>query len=147
LSARSAKPYILVAFLHLFLVCIKHNVSKLYLAEISKPEKGTFILVESLIHEKNTSRIVNVILPDATRDKFKLGRGHEADIRITDISVSRFHATLICKREGYYIEDNKSKFGTLAYVQKIEMNPSLARAVQVGRTSIGLMVKSLEVEQ
>ena len=48
-------------------------------------------------------------------DKIRLGRGHDADVRIHDISVSRTHAFI--KKEAQtnrlYIEDNKSKFGTL----------------------------------
>lgn len=43
----------------------------------------------------------------------KLGRGHECEIRITDISVSRNHASIRQNPDGFYIFDNKSKFGTL----------------------------------
>lgn len=43
----------------------------------------------------------------------KLGRGHECEIRITDISVSRNHALIKQNLDGFYIYDNKSKFGTL----------------------------------
>lgn len=43
----------------------------------------------------------------------KLGRGHECEIRITDISVSRNHAKIKMGMDGFYIYDNKSKFGTL----------------------------------
>lgn len=50
--------------------------------------------------------------------EIKLGRGHDADVRITDISVSRFHAIFKKSPKGYfYIEDNNSKFGTLALVR------------------------------
>ena len=43
----------------------------------------------------------------------KLGRGHECEVRITDISVSRNHALIRNNMDGFYIYDNKSKFGTL----------------------------------
>jgi pSer/pThr/pTyr-binding forkhead associated (FHA) protein len=47
-----------------------------------------------------------------------LGRGHDADVRVTDISVSRFHALIRKSQKGYFIlEDNHSKFGTLALVR------------------------------
>ncbi len=49
----------------------------------------------------------------------KVGRGHDADIRVTDISVSRFHAKLNRYSNGdYYLEDNHSKFGTLVLIRK-----------------------------
>jgi len=46
---------------------------------------------------------------------FKLGRGHESDVRVSDISVSRCHAILKYdpSDHSYYLEDNLSKFGTL----------------------------------
>ena len=48
-------------------------------------------------------------------DEVKVGRGHDTDMRVTDISVSRLHALIKKSVKGdYYIEDNHSKFGTLA---------------------------------
>lgn len=42
-----------------------------------------------------------------------IGRGHDCDIKIQDISVSRHHAVISFKNNKFYIEDHKSKFGTL----------------------------------
>jgi len=42
-----------------------------------------------------------------------LGRGHDCDIKIQDISVSRHHAVIGFKDGRFFIEDRKSKFGTL----------------------------------
>ena len=51
------------------------------------------------------------------RNFIRVGRGHDADIRVTDISVSRFHALINRNEEGeYFVEDNKSKFGTLMQI-------------------------------
>lgn len=67
--------------------------------------------------EKNSSRIVHVIKPEADgQTEFKIGRGHESDLRVSDISVSRCHAMLKYDTNDthrYYLEDNLSKFGTL----------------------------------
>jgi pSer/pThr/pTyr-binding forkhead associated (FHA) protein len=53
------------------------------------------------------------------RQFIRVGRGHDADIRVTDISVSRFHAKINRSDDGqFYVEDNKSKFGTLIQVRK-----------------------------
>ncbi len=47
-----------------------------------------------------------------------IGRGHDAHVRVTDISVSRLHATLVKSAQGYYfLTDNDSKFGTLSLVK------------------------------
>lgn len=63
------------------------------LVEYDKPD-GDFLALESLNQEKNTSRIIHIIRPSAQKDSFKFGRGHESDLRINDISVSRCHAII-----------------------------------------------------
>ena len=62
--------------------------------DIPIPEVDNLLVLESLHLDKNSSRAIHVILPDESMHNFKLGRGHEADIRINDISVSRVHATI-----------------------------------------------------
>jgi pSer/pThr/pTyr-binding forkhead associated (FHA) protein len=76
---------------------------------------ANYIVFESV--SSNTSKVIHVVDFTLT-DEIKLGRGHDADIRVTDISVSRFHALLKKTTKGYiYLEDNHSKFGTLALVR------------------------------
>jgi pSer/pThr/pTyr-binding forkhead associated (FHA) protein len=57
--------------------------------------------------------------------KLYIGRGHDAHVRVTDISVSRIHAMVIRSTQGYYfLTDNESKFGTLALVKTpMEIKP------------------------
>lgn len=54
-----------------------------------------------------------MLITNLNNNGIKLGRGHECQIRITDISVSRSHALIKSNMDGFYIYDNKSKFGTL----------------------------------
>ena len=55
----------------------------------------------------------------------KIGRGHDTDVRISDISVSRFHATLSIYNNQLYIEDHKSKFGTVVQMKRpVALDPS-----------------------
>jgi pSer/pThr/pTyr-binding forkhead associated (FHA) protein len=75
------------------------------------------MVLESLNQEKNTSRIIHIIRPTSEKSFFKLGRGHESDLRINDISVSRFHAKIKFENNKFMLEDNKSKFGTLVLVK------------------------------
>jgi hypothetical protein len=63
------------------------------LVDYDRPE-GDYLVLESLNQEKNTSRIIHIIRPNEKKDSFKLGRGHESDLRINDISVSRCHAII-----------------------------------------------------
>lgn len=99
----------------------------------------------------------------------RLGRGHESDIRLSDISVSRLHSILrfqppmAVKRataatgsmvgstgcvgpptQGrFIIEDNRSKFGTLLELRRpFRLEPNTpAISIQVGRTVLTLLIK------
>jgi pSer/pThr/pTyr-binding forkhead associated (FHA) protein len=68
--------------------------------------------------DKNTSRMIHLLTVSELKKDFKLGRGHESEVRINDISVSRLHALLKYQDDGFYIEDNHSKFGTIVLVNE-----------------------------
>jgi len=50
-------------------------------------------------------------------NQFKIGRGHDNDIRISDISVSRY-ASIKKEKDNFILYDNNSKFGTLACLKR-----------------------------
>lgn len=86
-------------------------------------------------------RIIHVI--DMKLKSFvKVGRGHDADIRVTDISVSRFHAKLNRGSDGdFYLEDNHSKFGTLVLIRKpYQLERNKTNYIQMGRSLLQLRV-------
>lgn len=72
----------------------------------------------------------------------KVGRAPMADIRITDISVSRLHSNLFLCRDGTLcVVDNFSKFGTMKLIREplevsSEMNAPVY--VQVGRVALSI---------
>ena len=92
----------------------RSNGRKYRLVDVDVPEEKNFIWLESLTFEKNSSRMVHLVMPNEEKNCFKLGRGHESDVRVSDISVSRTHAILKYESDHqFYLEDNLSKFGTL----------------------------------
>lgn len=110
--------------------------------DIIKPDDRSYIILESLTLEKNSSRMVHVLSVDESKDTFRLGRGHESDVRVNDISVSRCHAILKYKDHSFFVEDNLSKFGTLVLVKdKIEIEQNFTKAVQIGRSVISFTAK------
>ena len=122
---------------------IKTNGYKYKLVEYEE-QTGDYMVLESLNQEKNTSRIIHIIRPSPQKDVFKLGRGHESDLRINDISVSRCHAKIKLEKGKFMLEDNQSKFGTLVLIkQRTPLLPGFNKAVQVGRTVINFSVKSI----
>jgi len=96
------------------------------------PQDKNYLLLESLTFEKNSSRMVHLIMPDSDKLIYKLGRGHESDVRVSDISVSRCHALVKFNESTgrFYLEDNLSKFGTLVLAKgSIELEPEMTKAV------------------
>ena len=69
-------------------------------------------------------------------------------MRINDISVRRCHAIIKCKTDGFYIEDNTSKFGTIILLKdKLRLKASHTMAVQVGRTVISFTIRYVQSEK
>lgn len=116
--------------------------------EITSQTNNNYILLESMPLDKNTSRNIHLLTVTPEQSEFKLGRGHESQVRINDISVSRCHAIIKCKPDGFYIEDNTSKFGTIVLLkQKLRLKAQHTMAVQVGRTVISFTIKYVQSEK
>jgi hypothetical protein len=94
------------------------------------PKNIPFMILESLDHDKNSSRIIHTIMLGGAKHNFKMGRGHDSDLRVNDISVSRCHAIIKYIDSKYYLEDNLSKFGTLVLLrERIEIEQNATKAV------------------
>jgi len=79
-----------------------------------------------------------MFLDEVEYNCYILGRGHEADLRISDISVSRLHAKIYMKNNRYILEDLSSKFGTLVLAtDQIEITQD-NKVIQIGRTLISM---------
>ncbi|XP_954288.1 FHA domain protein, putative [Theileria annulata] len=100
-----------------------------------------------LVLENTTPQAVRGVHLVSMRDSkdLKLGRGHESDLRIPDVSISRYHANIRYENGQFYLEDHDSKFGTLVAMKRSRIVSSdEPLAVQVGRSVINLTVdKSL----
>ena len=120
---------------------IKHD-GKLYaLLDFSK-EFENYLTLESLTLDKHKNKFIYVVSLIKNR-KMKMGRGHEADVLLSDISVSRIHCFLVVDKNKVYLEDNNSKFGTLILIQysNIRIMDGLTLYFQVGRTYIECKIK------
>ena len=117
------------------------------LVDIHKPDVP-FIVLEDVTRERDrdsglgihvlsmpAGAVINLVFTTQ-------GRGHESDIRIQDISVSRLHASIQLTEGGFRISDRRSKFGTLVQVRRLlSLSTGGDFSVQVGRTVVILKVK------
>ena len=112
------------------------------------------MLMESLPFEKSSGRVIHLLKPSGD-GVFKMGRGHESQVRICDISVSRVHTLInFGLKEGesepsFLLEDNLSKFGTLVLpnVEVIHLQPDETKAIQIGRSVVSFTAKLTEVAE
>ena len=113
---------------------IRHN-GKLFALLDFQYEYKNYLTLESLTLDKHKNKFLYVISLE-NNGKIRLGRGHDSDILLSDISVSRIHCIISTENKNVYIEDNNSKFGTLILIQSpsIQMVENLPLYFQVGRT-------------
>lgn len=104
--------------------------------------EAQYIVLESI--SSNTSKVIHVVNMKDTLQLY-IGRGHDAHVRVTDISVSRLHATLVKSVQGYYyLTDNDSKFGTLSLVKTpLELPQGTSTTLQIGRSIFDIEVKNM----
>ena len=110
------------------------------LLDIPKPE-SQYIILEGLCKDKNSPKSLHVVSMNG-KSVIKMGRGHESELRVSDISVSRCHASLKLHNGNFYLDDENSKFGTLIQVKRpisLEMMEQLT--VQTGRTLLSFDLK------
>lgn len=95
---------------------------------------------------KENCNIKSIHVITLTDDPITIGRGHESDVRINDISVSRSHATLKYDSTTgkLLLKDLKSKFGTLVLLKRpIEIQTSKIH-LQIGRTYMEAKLMNIE---
>ena len=108
------------------------------LIDLQKPSGCDSIILESLNQMKENCNIKSIHVIQLNGDELTIGRGHESDVRINDISVSRKHAVLKYNTdEGtLLLRDLKSKFGTLILIKKPLLIKEKKIHLQIGRTYI-----------
>lgn len=110
------------------------------LLKIQKP-KSPFIVLEGVGNDKNSNKGVHVVALTG-KSPVVLGRGHEADVRISDISVSRTHASIKFVDGCFVVEDMNSKFGTLLMCDdRMKIGSNGYQVVQIGRTIVSFSTK------
>ena len=112
------------------------------LISVEKPD-FPYIILEKQSTDSTTNQKANslsLIVPNED-SPIKLGRGHQCDLRISDISVSRIHAFLKFENNRFLVFDNDSKFGTLIKLKKPYQVMTDKAAVQIGRTVFTFVLK------
>ena len=120
---------------------IRHK-NKLYKIIEFHTEFKNYLSFENLTLDKQKNKFIYVINLDKNK-KIKIGRGHESNVVLSDISVSRIHCQLNVDNNEVYLEDNNSKYGTLVLIQtpKISLVENLSLNLHIGRSFINCKIK------
>ena len=121
---------------------IKHN-GKLFDVLNYKNCYSKYIVLETLIVDSKKNKFLYVINMERNYKKLNIGRGKEAEILLTDVSVSRIHSIISREGNNIFLEDNNSKFGTLILIQNLNLKiiPDLPLNIQIGRTYLNIQIK------
>jgi len=114
------------------------------LLELPQPKPPFIVLESASRHFAKQDQGLHV-LSLAEGKLLKLGRSHNCDVRINDVSISRCQATIRFHDEQFLLEDNRSKFGTLVAVKKPwALEPGQQVSFQAGRTILSLCAEACE---
>lgn len=112
-------------------MCFKFKGRMHDLINMATPD-CTYIVLEQVTKE-DSNRLYCLIM-FKQKQKLSIGRSNEAEVRLSDISISRHHSNLYERLNGIYLEDNNSKFGSLSQldtkVKLIVLNPL---GIQMGK--------------
>jgi hypothetical protein len=100
-----------------------------------------FIVLENMVRDPQQNNRGLHVISLAEKKLLKMGRGHESDVRIADVSISRCHATIRYRDGDFILEDHSSKFGTLVVIKRprpLDVGQSIS--VQIGRTVLQMSV-------
>lgn len=119
---------------------VNYKDTNISLINISFPTKS-FIVLEEYSPENFQVNGLHIISLDENEAGI-LGRGHESDIKIPDISVSRRHCQIKLLGSDFYLEDSKSKFGTLGKLNtQVLLRNNTELTVQINRTVLNFKYK------
>lgn len=106
--------------------------NKVYtIIDLNRPDSN-YIIIEGLVKETPDVKSIFVINLNSGRP-IKIGRSSEADLRLSDISVSRSHATISLYDGNCILNDTRSKFGTLLNAgTKLMVIPAKPLSIQRG---------------
>ena len=103
----------------------------------------SYMILESLTLDKHDNKFFYIVSLD--KPKIKIGRAHESDLILSDLSVSRHHCSLSIdnKSRRVFLHDDNSRCGTLLLIQSnyITLALEMKLNIQIGNTHFEILNK------
>lgn len=68
--------------------------------------------------DKPVKKVIYLLTPTSNDLTYRVGRANDQEVRINDISSSRYHGQITFDGESFCLKDNMSKFGTLVEIKE-----------------------------
>ena len=112
---------------------------------------NNYIIIETIPINYNSEEIRKkreiFVLSFDEKESIFIGRSHSTDMRLNDITVSRYHSKILFNREKskYYIRDMGSKFGTGILIQNnnLKINSNFPLYIQISKCTILLSIQKI----
>lgn len=117
------------------------KIKRINLLGYDVPKTGHYLVLEAINTEEIMRKKIKIIhiVDFKNLSNIVLGRGNDAHVKISDISISRNHANLkVINDSEIWLEDHQSKFGSL-YIQDdpVEATVKSGKVIlQCGRTLV-----------
>lgn len=122
---------------------------KYYLLQYERPTSGKYLILESLTNTPHkTIHVIQIperLVKPNKSVLVKVGREEKVDVRITDVSVSKYHWKIFYYNGEFYWIDKNSKFGTTVLLRNpisIPQREDNMIRLQVGKHLIELESQS-----
>jgi hypothetical protein len=109
---------------------------------------NSYIILETIPlnnNDENGKKREIFILSFDEKDSIFIGRSHTTDMKLNDITVSRYHSKIIINRDKnkFYIRDMGSKFGTGILIQnpKIKLNANFPLYIQISKSTVLISIE------
>jgi pSer/pThr/pTyr-binding forkhead associated (FHA) protein len=83
-----------------------------HIVQLEKPS-SPYIILQKTSHESISKDERHYVVIPGNGTSAKIGRSHDVEIKLQDITISRKHAEIFYRDEAFYLKDLGSKFGTL----------------------------------
>lgn len=102
---------------------------------------NNYMIIEGIVKEAPDMKSIFVLTFRDGRP-IKIGRASDADVRLSDISVSRSHAVISINKGNVILTDTKSKFGTLVNSSnRLCILPNKQLCIQKGNIFLKFFIK------
>lgn len=107
-----------------------------------------YISLETVISEKQQFKNIYVLNLSNDNYLYRIGRDHDSDVKVNDVTISRNHAGVFRDNDKVYLIDLEAKFGTTIMLQnnRFKFISNKCITLQIGSTLISFVQRDVFIK-